>query len=421
MANQYSQSHFLSDDLEQALAVTSANVRAGIEGEIDLLFAFSAGYSPEDFDRHLPKLKLLTGAKVVLGCTSETAAGGSYELENAPALSLWAARMPGAEILPMHLSYARSSTESAIVGWPETTDGDWPEDSSLIVLGEPFGFPVDVLLERFNEDRPGVRIAGGMASGASAPGESRLLLGEQTFEQGLVAIRISGTPVRMLVSQGCRPIGDPMVITKCERNIIQSLGGKKALDVVYELFQTLPTREQRMFQSGLHLGRVIDEYQEKFEFGDFLIRNVIGIDKEESSIQIGDFVRPGQTVQFHIRDAESASIELEQLLKRVVGQRGFEAALLFSCNGRGTNLFPDPHHDVSKIQNANRTLGAKPDSERLAKTSTETVFSADDTVVETVSGVPDIPLAGFFAAGEIGPVGNKNFLHGFTASLVLFE
>lgn len=422
MANQYSQSHILSDDLEHALSVTSANVRAGIDGEIDLLFAFSAGYSPEDFDRYLPKLKSLTGAKVVLGSTSETAVGGAYELENAPALSLWAAKIPGAEILPMHLSYSRTSTDSAIVGWPEAADGDWPEDSSLIVMGEPFGFPVDVLLERFNEDRPDVRIAGGMASGASAPGESRLLLGDKTFEQGLVAIRISGTPVRMLVSQGCRPIGDPMVITKCERNIIQSLGGKKALDVVYELFRTLPTREQRMFQNGLHLGRVINEYQEKFEFGDFLIRNVIGIDKDESTVQIGDYVRPGQTVQFHIRDAESASIELEQILKRAVEQRRFEAALLFSCNGRGTNLFPDPHHDVSKIQNANRILNTKTESAGSAQIRSATGISTDDdTIVEAVSDVPDIPLAGFFAAGEIGPVGNKNFLHGFTASLVLFE
>ena len=421
MANQYSQSHLLSDDLEHALSVTAANVKAGIDGEIDLLFAFAAGYSPEDFDRHLPKLKSLTGAKVVLGCTAETAAGGCYELENAAALSLWAAKIPSAEILPMHLTYSRSSTESAIVGWPEETDGQWPDDSSLIVIGEPFGFPVDVLLERFNEDRPGVRIAGGMASGASAPGESRLLLGDETFEQGLVAIRVSGTPVRMLVSQGCRPIGDPMVITKCERNIIESLGGKKALDVVYELFGTLPTREQRMFQNGLHLGRVIDEYQEKFEFGDFLIRNVIGIDKEESTVMIGDYVRPGQTVQFHIRDAESASIELEQLLKRAVEQRGFEAALLFTCNGRGTNLFPDPHHDVSKVQSSNRPLDAKSKPVGSTQVRRATSAATDDTVVETVSDVPDVPLAGFFAAGEIGPVGKKNFLHGFTASLVLFE
>lgn len=429
MANQYSQSHVLSEDLENAVETTSAKIRESFDGEIDLLFAFAAGYSPEDFDRYMTRLKSLTGARIVLGCTSETAAGGMYELENAAALSLWAAKIPDAEIVPMHLTYTRSSTESAIIGWPESTDGPWPEDSSLIVLGEPFGFPVDVLLERFNEDRPGVRIAGGMASGASAPGESRLLLGDQTLGQGLVAIRISGTPIRMLVSQGCRPIGQPMVITSCDRNIIESLGGKKALDVVYELFGTLPTREQRMFQNGLHVGRVIDEYQDKFEFGDFLIRNVIGIDKEQRSVMIGDYVRPGQTVQFHIRDAQSASAELEQLLKRAVQQRKFDAALLFSCNGRGTNLFPDPHHDVIKIQNSiGRAFASKGSIGSPQLTDSEGT-SADATTVETVANLPSIPtkipipipLAGFFAAGEIGPVGNKNFLHGFTASLVLFE
>ena len=406
--------------MSQALEATSQKVRAAIDEQIDVVFAFAAGYSPEDFDRYLPRLKSLTGARVVLGCSSETAAGGFYELENAAALSLWAAKIPGAEIVPMHLNYTRSSTDSAIVGWPEATDGDWPEDSSLIVLGEPFGFPVDVLLERFNEDRPGIRIAGGMASGASAPGESRLLLGEETFEQGLVAIRISGTPVRMLVSQGCRPIGEPMVITSCDRNIIESLGGKKALDVVYELFNELPTRDQRLFQNGLHVGRVIDEYQDKFEFGDFLIRNVIGIDKEERNVMIGDYVRPGQTVQFHIRDADSASIELEQLLKRAVDQQRIEAALLFSCNGRGTNLFPDPHHDVMKIQSANGELPAGA-SVAGSIVSDSTSALSGDTTVGTVANAPNIPLAGFFAAGEIGPVGNKNFLHGFTASLVLFE
>jgi small ligand-binding sensory domain FIST len=256
----------------------------------------------------------------------------------------------------------------------------------MIVLGEPFAFPVDVLLERFNEDRPGVRIVGGMASGASMPGESRLLLNDETFGEGLVAIRISGVALRMLVSQGCRPIGESMVITKAERNVIESLGGKLALDVVFELFKTLPTREQRMFQNGLHVGRVINEYQESFGFGDFLIRNVVGIDKEQRSIAIGDYVRPGQTVQFHIRDSESASLELQQMLSSASRERPYQSALLFTCNGRGSNMFSEPHHDASMVSASGK-----------------------------------FPLAGFFAAGEIGPVGNKNFLHGFTASVVLFD
>jgi small ligand-binding sensory domain FIST len=384
--NQYAQSHFVHADLELAVRETTRQVRASIDGEIDLLMAFAAGYSPDQFDRCMAKVQELTGAKTVLGCTCETVIGQRLELETETALSVWAASLPGSEITPMHLTFARSAEDSAILGWPEEITGAWPDESSLLILGEPFGFPVDVLVERFNEDRPGVTIAGGMASGAQTPGESRLLLNEQTFSEGLVAIRISGASIRMLVSQGCRPIGDPMVITKAERNIIQSLGGTPALDVVYQLFKTLPTHEQRMFQNGLHVGRVINEYQETFGFGDFLIRNVVGIDKEERSIAIGDYVRPGQTVQFHIRDGKSASLELQQMLKSATAEKPYRSALLFTCNGRGTNMFSEPHHDANLV-------------------------CTSDT----------FPLAGFFAAGEIGPVGNKNFLHGFTASLVLFD
>jgi len=192
--------------------------------------------------------------------------------------------------------------------------------------------------------------------------------------------------IRTIVSQGCRPIGKPMVITQAERNTIQQSGGKRAFDHLAELFQTLPTREQRIFQSGLQIGRVINEYQDSFEFGDFLIRNITGIDQEHGTISIGDYVRPGQTVQFHIRDHDSASAELAQLLKKHTNEGLSKAALLFTCNGRGLNLFQDPNHDAARIQS-----------------------------------VAPIPLSGFFAAGEIGPVGNKSFLHGFTASIVLFD
>ena len=350
------------------------------------MIAFAAGYSPEDFDRCMRSIQELTSAKTVLGCTCETVIGDELEMENETALTVWAASLPGSAITPMHLSFVRSEQESAIVGWPGEAEGPWTEDDHLIVLGEPFGFPIDVLLERFNEDRPGIKIAGGMASGTQMPGISRLLLNNETYAEGLVAIRISGVSIRTLVSQGCRPIGEPMVITKSERNIIEQLGGRATLDVVYELFQTLPTREQTMFQNGLHLGRVINEYQESFGYGDFLIRNVVGIDKDARSISIGDYVRPGQTVQFHIRDGQSASVELEQMLKTSAGEDPYRSALLFTCNGRGLNMFPDPNHDASMVQSNGK-----------------------------------IPLAGFFAAGEIGPVGNRNFLHGFTASVVLFD
>jgi small ligand-binding sensory domain FIST len=191
-----------------------------------------------------------------------------------------------------------------------------------------------------------------------------------------------------LVSQGCRPIGDPFVITKAERNVIYELGGVPAVVQLHNLLISLPTHEQDMVRRGLHLGRVVNEYQEHFEYGDFLIRNVLGIDPESGAIIIGDYVRVGQTVKFHLRDWQSADADLRQMLAAVRKSGGAPGgALLFTCNGRGTRLFPEPHHDALAIR---EVLG-------------------------------DIPVAGFFAAGELGPVGGRNFMHGFTASIALFE
>ena len=384
--SQFSQAHGIGDELADTLKQAASQLKFSPDQTPDLLFAFVAGYSPEEFDQTMPTLKRLTGAKNVLGCSCEATISGGLELENEKSVSLWAAYLPESDITPLHLQFTRSGGEAAITGWPDEFTADWPEDSCLIGLSEPFEFPVDYLLEQFNEDRPGLPIVGGIASGAPEPGISRLLLNEQSFDYGWVGIRIANMTIRTIVSQGCRPIGKPMVITQAERNTIQQIGGKRALDHLAELFQTLPTREQRIFQSGLQIGRVINEYQDSFEFGDFLIRNITGIDQEHGTISIGDFVRPGQTVQFHIRDHDSASAELAQLLKKHTNEGLSKAALLFTCNGRGLNLFQDPNHDAARIQS-----------------------------------VAPIPLSGFFAAGEIGPVGNKSFLHGFTASIVLFD
>jgi small ligand-binding sensory domain FIST len=216
-----------------------------------------------------------------------------------------------------------------------------------------------------------------------------LLLGANTFAEGAVALHVSG-PVRLqtVVSQGCRPIGRPFVVTKAERNIIYELGGKPALVQLREIFDTLPTSEQRLVQRALHVGRVVSEYQERFEQGDFLVRNVVGIDANSGAIAIGDYLRPGQTVQFHIRDEEAADAELKQLMVDAKSKGGGSpaGALLFTCNGRGTRMFSQPNHDADAIAHA----------------------------------FGPIPLAGFFAQGELGPIGQHNFIHGFTASIGLF-
>jgi len=295
--------------------------------------------------------------------------------------------MPGASLIPIHLTFQSTPDGGSFLGWPDTLLDQWPNDASLLVLADPFSFPADYFLQRINDDHPSTPVVGGMASGGAAPGECRLILGSEVFDQGAAALQLTGVRLTSVVSQGCRPIGKPYVITRAERNVIFELGGATAMQRLQEVFNELPTHEKSMLQKGLHVGRVVSEYQDRFEQGDFLVRNVIGVDPDKGAIAIGDFVRAGQTVQFHIRDESTADDDMRQLLKGFAAKgNGAEAALLFTCNGRGTRLFSHPDHDARVIRDA---LG-------------------------------DVPLAGFFAQGEMGPIGGRNFLHGFTASMALF-
>jgi len=371
--------------LQEAIAAA----RESLGGKPDLAMLFISPDHASSADELAVQACKLLETENVFGCTGEAIAAGGREIEGEPAVALWLARWPGVKFTPMHLEFERTPEGGALNGWPDELGGDWPGNSFLMVLGEPFTFPADYLLERMNEDRPGVPVIGGMASGAAEPGANRLLLGPRTFAQGAVALHVTG-PVRLqtVVSQGCRPIGRPLVVTKAERNIIYELGGKPALVQLKEIFDTLPTSEQRLVQRALHVGRVVSEYRDRFEQGDFLIRNVMGIDGSSGAVVVGDYIRVGQTIQFHVRDQEAADAELKQLLNSARTTCGSSpaGALLFTCNGRGTRMFSEADHDAGVIA---RTFGT-------------------------------LPLAGFFAQGELGPVGTQNFVHGFTASVALF-
>lgn len=326
----------------------------------------------------------------LLGCTGESIVGNALEIEEAPAVALWLAALPEVSIAPMHLRFEKTPEGPTVVGWPDDLPESWPSGAALLLLGEPFSFPADWLLERLNEDRPQVPVIGGMASGAHRPGGNRLLIDGEVRDQGAVAALVHG-PVRIetVVSQGCRPVGRTFVVTKAEQNVIFELSGKPALAQLQSVFDELSPDDQQLVQKGLHVGRVINEYQDEFERGDFLVRNCIGADRNTGAMAIGDYVRPGQTVQFHVRDARTADEDLRELLRSAKEKRKSAAkgALLFTCNGRGTRMFDVANHDAAVL------------SELLGQ----------------------LPLAGFFAQGEIGPVGGKNFLHGFTASAALFS
>jgi small ligand-binding sensory domain FIST len=375
---------------ERAVEDVSRQALTALGARPTLAFVFVSHHHGPSFAPVARRIEATTRTEHLIGCTGEAIVGTGQEIEGRPAVSLWLAHLPGASVRSMRFEFEQTSEGGSFLGWPDDLPEAWPAGSALIVLGEPFSFPVDPFLARMNEDHAGVPVLGGMASGAWRSGENRLLLGGEEFSDGAVAALVGGpVRVRPVVSQGCRPIGQHFVVTKAQQNVILELGGRPALAQLAELFQGLSPHEQSLVQNGLHVGRVTNEYQDQFGRGDFLVRNVIGIDPKSGAVATGDMVRPGQTVQFHIRDAETADDDLNQLVHAAGEQsRGAAAgALLFTCNGRGTRLFGRPHHDAAVIR---QHLG-------------------------------DLPTAGFFAQGELGPIGGRNFIHGFTASLVLFE
>jgi small ligand-binding sensory domain FIST len=261
-------------------------------------------------------------------------------------------------------------------------------DPVFLALGDPFGIAIPRFIEQINEFFPGAPVIGGVASAGHQPKQNRLILNGDVHRAGVVGVALSGRlTVGTVVSQGCRPIGKAFVITRGERNVIRELGGRPALEQLQNVLVGLSAEDEQLARQSLFMGRVIDEYKEEFAQGDFLIHNILGVDRKTGAIGIAGHARTGATVQFHVRDAQSADEDLRTLLSPHAG-RGTHGALLFGCNGRGTNMWPKPGHDVGVVR------------ELLGK---------------------DLPVAGFFCGGEFGPVGGTNFVHGFTASIALFQ
>ncbi len=377
-------------DGDQAIQDVCREVEKTLKGKtVDLALLFVSQHHRENLHKITSQILEELQPHVLLGCTGEGIIGGGQEVERQPAVCLWAANLPNVEITPFHLTFSQTSQGISLMGWPNEKNASSPYQAFL-VLAEPFTTPGTELLEFLYEKYPGVPAVGGMASGGTDYGQNSLILNDQIIDEGVVGVTMAG-PISLLtvVSQGCRPIGERFVITRAERNIIYEMGGKPALECLQQVYTTLSASEQRLARQGLHIGCVIDENKNKFERGDFLVRNLAGADQETGSIAVTDIVKEGQTIQFHIRDRETASEDLHWLLttrKGQVSNKSIAGGLLFSCNGRGQKLFGNPHHDITAIR---KQIG-------------------------------DIPVAGFFAQGEIGPVGGKNFLHGFTASVVLF-
>jgi small ligand-binding sensory domain FIST len=346
--------------------------------EPDLLVVFASPHFVGAMDDLTSALTNLLGARVTFGATAVGVVGGAHEVEDAPAVAVFAASCPDATLTPVGLDVERTPDGAAVTGWPELDH----DPATLLLLADPFSFPLDGFLARLREDRPQLQVIGGAASAARGPGGNRLVLDGRVSATGAVAVLVDGLPVRSVVSQGCRPIGSPYVVTRGDGDRIDELAGRSGIDRVQDTAAAVSEDDRALMRAGLQLGIVVDEHRADFTRGDFLVRNVLGGDPETGAIVVGGDIVVGQTVQFHVRDAAAADEDLREML---AGQEA-AAALLFTCNGRGRRFFGEPDHDAA--------------------------------VVDQLLG--PLPVAGAFCAGEVGPVAGRSFLHGFTASLALF-
>ncbi|QYG92891.1 hypothetical protein HC251_10930 [Iamia sp. SCSIO 61187] len=321
----------------------------------------------------------------LVGAAASTVIGGRREVEEGPAIALWAGRT--GPVLPVRITAHPTDGGVRILGVPQAAGEGGPR--TLLLLADPFSLPLDALLATMAGDLPDLTVVGGLASAARGPGGNHLVLDDAVHRDGAVGVLLPpGTVGRPVVSQGCRPVGDPMIVTEVDGQLLLGLAGQPALDRLLASAESLGDGDRSIFELGPQIGVVVDETQPEFRTGDFLIRNVTGVDPDRRAVAIGAQVEVGTTVQFHVRDAASADDELRSLMAEVARPRAprTRGALLFTCNGRGTAFFGDPDHDA-------------------------------ELVVEAVGPA----VAGMACAGEIGPIGGVNRLHGYTASTLVLD
>ncbi len=331
------------------------------------------------------------GARHLIGCTGGGIIGVDQEVEQQPAISLLVGELPGVEFAPFHLDEKNLEESTGADFWHFQLDLEPDASPQFLMFVDPFTTHAVQLVDVLTEAYPLAPIIGGLASGAQQPGENRLFLDGTIYDEGAVGVGLTGKILlQTVVSQGCRPIGEPLVVTRAEKNVVFELGGRPPMKILQEMLPQLPAKDRQLARSGLlFIGRVINEYQDEYGRGDFLIRNLIESDRESGALAVADMMRTGQTVQFQVRDGETADEDLRQLLQKKhqsLAGKPPHAALLFTCLGRGEGMYGSAHHDIQAVQ---ENLGP-------------------------------LPIAGFFCNGEIGPVGQRAFVHGFTSVLGLF-
>jgi small ligand-binding sensory domain FIST len=374
-----------ASDSREAAIEAGVMARGALGGErCDLAIVFASGLHLAVPETLLEAVHEALMPEQLVGCGAGGVIGPHREIEEGTAVSIWAAHLGDGSATAFHAAVEElEEGAGALTGMPEL-DGA----AGAILLADPATFPTDAVLRFLSDSTPMISLLGGLASGRSGAG-AVLFMGEDVLDEGAVGVRLDGVEMLPCVSQGATPIGPELTITAADGNVIEELAGRPALVTLRETIEGLPASELEMVEGGLLVGIVVDANKPDYVQGDFLVRGLVGADPSSGKVAVAADVHPGQVVRLHARDAVSADRDLREALAvqmTALGGRAPAGALLFACNGRGRDMFSRPHHDA-------------------------------DAVAEALL---DAPAAGFFAAGEIGPVGGDPFLHGFTATVAVF-
>lgn len=379
--------------LEQAVEQCTSKIKEQFGNDApDLAVTFVSPHYQAEYDLVVDLLRQRLGSTTVLGCSGGGIIGNGQEVEQRPALSITAAVLPGVQVVEFQVEGDDlPDLDAAPDAWQDLVHVTPDQNPQFVMLADPFSFPVPNLLLGLDYAFSGSAKIGGLASGAQQQGGNALFLGDQVYRSGAVGVALHGNiTVDTVVAQGCRPVGQPMRVTKCARNVLAELDGQQPMSVLKELFQSSGDRDRELMRTSLFLGVVMDELLDDPKQGDFLIRNVVGMDDRSGVLAIGENLKEGQMVQFHLRDAQTSADDLAEVLERYAldnRENQAQGALLFSCLGRGQYLYGRANHDTDLFH------------EKLGS----------------------VPLGGFFCNGEIGPVSGTTFLHGYTSSFGIFR
>ena len=379
--------------ISEAVAECASRIRRELGGQApDLLVAFVSEHHAPAYEQVPSLIRENLPGGMLIGCSGGGVIGDGKEVEHRPGFAITGVHLPDVELATFHIDdQALPDGDAAPDAWEALVTVPADKDPKFLLLADPFSVRGEHLLMGLDYAYPRSVKIGGLASGAHQPGGNALYLSDEIYTSGVVGVAMHGDiEVDTVVAQGCRPIGRTMHVTACRHNLLLELDGQTPFEVLKEIFEELTERDRELAHHSLFLGIVMDELGDSPQQGDFLIRNVVGADPQKGALAIGEMLKEGQTVQFHLRDAHTSAQDLDAMLSQFAGLGPIHeeaGALLFSCLGRGANLYGRPDHDTDMFR------------ERVGH----------------------IPLTGFFCNGEIGPVGGSTFLHGYTSSFGIFR